>query len=138
MGLHIPATPPQLAAAYPDVPIEEVHPPPDGAFIQDRFSPVNINEWLTAGQAGFEVVQKCLHVGWNGSFEVDRLACSGMFEAQAGGMQSLPREVQKMAPKWLIYGLCGRWDATQVYRIANDRVPFAGQMHTYLMRAPCG
>ena len=107
MGHHIPATHPWLAAAYPDVPIEEVHPPPDDAFIQDHFSPVNINEWLTAGQAGFDVVQKGLHVGWESCFEVDRAACSGVFEAQAGGVQGLPRKVQKMAAKWLIYGFGG-------------------------------
>jgi hypothetical protein len=111
VGLHIPATPPQLAAAYPDGPIEEVHPPLDDVGIQDHFSPVNINEWLTAGQVGFDVVQKRLHIGWKSRFEVDRPACSGVFEAQTGCMQSLSREVQKMAAKWLIYGLGDRWNA---------------------------
>ena len=110
-GASHPGDPPLLATAYPDVPVEEVHPPPDGAFIQDHFSPVNINEWLTAGQAGFDVVQKGLHVGWENCFEVDLAACSGVFEAQAGGVQSLPGKVQKMAAKWLIYGLRGRRNA---------------------------
>jgi hypothetical protein len=70
-GTSHPGDPPQLAAAYPDVPIEEVHPPPDDARIQDHFSPVNINEWLTAGQIGFDVVQKCLHISRKSSFEGD-------------------------------------------------------------------
>jgi hypothetical protein len=86
----------------------------DGDFIQDRFSPVNINEWLTARQIGFDVVYKRLHIRWKGRFEADGTTRSGVFEAQAGGMQSLPWEVEKMASKWLIYGLRGRWDATQV------------------------
>src|ERR1700744_3582885 len=53
-------------------------------------------------------------------------------------MQGLPREVEKMAAKWLIYGLRGCRNPPQVEGIADDRVSYAGEVHSDLMRPPGG
>jgi len=47
MGIHVPETHPNVAAAFPDVPASGGHPPPlMRLLIQDWNSPVKINRWL--------------------------------------------------------------------------------------------
>ena len=92
--LLAPGTRPNLAAVFPDFPARRCIPRSDGFRIQDHYSPVKITNQLIARQICLKCRDERQHVSGNRGFEPQKRPSTGMREPKAGGVQSLPREVQ--------------------------------------------